>query len=97
MLLSTRQRTQLEKIITQVEKILMQADAAEKRAAKSQRTVAPKKRGRKSLSKNGAHRRSRAAAVAMRKEIKAARRKGISAAELAKKYGVTTSYIYQQR
>ena len=44
MLLSTRQRTQLEKIITQVEKILMQADAAEKRASKSQRTVAPKKK-----------------------------------------------------
>lgn len=97
MLLSTRQRAQLEKIIMQVEKILMQADAAEKRAAKSQRTVSSKKRGRKSLSKNGAHRRSRADAIAMRKEIKAARRKGISAAELAKKYGVTTSYIYQQR
>ena len=97
MLLGKRQRTQLEKIITQVEKILMQADAAEKRAAKSQRTVASKKTGRKSLSKNGASRRSRADAVAMRKEIKAARKKGTSAAELAKKYGVTTSYIYQQR
>ena len=96
MLLSTRQRAQLEKIITQVEKILMQADAAEKRAAKSQRTVSSKKLARKS-SKNGAHRRSRADAIAMRKEIKAARRRGISAAELARKYRVTTSYIYQQR
>jgi Mor family transcriptional regulator len=97
MLLSKRQRAQIEKIITQVEKILLQADAAEKRSAKSQRAVAPKKRGRKSLSKNRVHRRSRADAAAMRKKIKAARRKGISAAELAKKYDVTTSYIYQQR
>jgi Mor family transcriptional regulator len=97
MQLSKRQRTQLEKIITQVEKILMQADAAEKRVAKSQRTAAFKKTGRKSLSKNRAPRRSRADAAAMRKEIKAARKKGTSATELAKKYGVTTSYVYQQR
>ena len=72
-----------------------------KRAAQSDGTSVPKKRGRKpgrkALSRNGAPRRSRADAVAMRKEMKAARKMGMSAAEIAEKYGVSKSYVYQQK
>jgi hypothetical protein len=66
-------------------------------ATKSRRSVVGKKAGRKPLSKTGTGRRSRVDAVAMRKEISAARKKGISVAELAEKYGISKSYIYQQK
>ena len=68
-----------------------------KRAKHSDVTSAPKKRGRKPLSRNAAKRRSWADSRAMRKEMKAARKMGISAAELAEKYGVSKSYVYQQK
>lgn len=42
----------------------------------------------------GRLRRTGAEAEKMRKEILAARAKGISAAKLAEKYGVSTAYIY---
>ncbi|MFA9476401.1 MAG: hypothetical protein ACERJ2_17835, partial [Filomicrobium sp.] len=60
-------------------------------------TSVPKKRGRKPLSRNGAKRRSWADSRVMREEMKAARKMGISAAELAEKYGVSVSYVYQQK
>jgi hypothetical protein len=60
-------------------------------------TSVPKKRGRKPLSRNGAKRRSWADSRVMREEMKAARKMGISAAELAEKYGVSMSYVYQQK
>ena len=68
-----------------------------KRAEYSDGTSAPKKRGRKPLSRNAAKRRSWADSRTMRKEMKAARKMGISAAELAEKFGVSKSYVYQQK
>jgi len=82
-------------------RVMAKRPRVSKLAAHSDGTSVPKKRGRKpgrkALSRNGAPRRSRADAVAMRKEIKAARKMGISAAEIAEKYGVSKSYVYQQK
>lgn len=57
----------------------------------------PQKHGRKAATKNGRQRRSHEEAAAMRKEIKAALKSGATAAELADKYGVSRSYVYQQK
>ena len=48
----------------------------------------------KQPAKGGRFRRTAAEAEKMRKEILAARAKGISAAKLAGKYGVSNAYIY---
>ncbi|KAB7741284.1 hypothetical protein F2P47_05945 [Parvibaculum sedimenti] len=90
MLLTKRQKTQLSKIVLQVEKLLKQSEAAEKRQqkkAKASKTA--KGQGRRKRVK-----RSRVEAAEMRKAIIAARKKGAKVAELAKKYGVSTAYIY---
>ena len=45
----------------------------------------------------GRKRRSSAEAEKMRKDVLAARAKGVSAAKLAEKYGVSSAYIYMIR
>lgn len=70
-----------EKMLSQIEKLVekFRADAAEQPSSSSRR---------------GGRRRTAAEAEKMRKEILAARAKGVSAAKLAKKYGVSSAYIY---
>lgn len=90
MLLTKRQKTQLSKIVLQVEKLLKQSEAAEKRQQKKAKaSKATQSQGRRKRVK-----RSRAEAAEMRKSIIAARKKGAKVAELAKKFGVSTAYIY---
>lgn len=97
MILTKRQRTQLNKIIVQVNKLLVQADNAEKLASRSRtnsisgatngagRTGAPRRR------------RSRESTLKMRAEIRAQRRSGVPVAVLAKKYGISKPYIYMMK
>ncbi len=70
-----------EKILSQIVTLVEKFRAE---AAKS-----PEKSG-----KGGRMRRSAAEAEKMRKDILAARAKGVSVAKLASKYGVSTAYIY---
>ncbi|WP_373502705.1 hypothetical protein [Aestuariivirga sp.] len=81
MSLSKRQIAYLNKIISTAQKVL---DTAQLEDSKSgSRGGAPKRR-----------RRSAAEAEKMRADILAKRNKGVSAAKLAEKYGVSTAYIY---
>ena len=70
-----------EKMLSQIEKLVekFRAEAAKQ----------PSSSGRR-----GGKRRTAAEAEKMRKEILAARAKGVSAAKLAEKYGVSNAYIY---
>jgi hypothetical protein len=98
MTLSSRQKSQLYNIIAQIEKMLAQANAAEKSSSKPRRPAQRvKPNGKTSSQGQSRTRRSRADAAVLRKEIEAARRKGASVPELADKYQVTPSYIYQMR
>lgn len=87
MSLTKRQIGKLNKIVTMAQELL--ASAGEP-SAKSTRGKAPKS------GRNGKIRRRRSSAEAerMRADILAKRAKGVSAASLAKKYGVSTAYIY---
>lgn len=91
-MLSKRQRSQLDKIIKQVEKIISQADAAEARSRKIGRQSHLKSRG-----KSTRIRRSRTESNKMKREIKAARKRGVKVADLATKYGVSSAYIYMMK
>jgi ribosome-binding protein aMBF1 (putative translation factor) len=93
MALSKKQQSRLESIIRQAELILKEAGTKDGRPASSRKS---KKSAPQTQVTDGA-RRSRAAAADFRKQILAARKKGVSVAELAEKYGVTSSYIYQIR
>jgi hypothetical protein len=56
--------------------------------------------GKKQVAKNGNGkrlRRSGAELTSFRRKLKTDRKAGVPVAELAKKYGVTPSYIYQMR
>lgn len=70
-----------EKMLSQIEKLVekFRADAAKQPS---------NGKGR------GGRRRTATEAEKMRKEILAARAKGVSAAKLAEKYGVSNAYIY---
>jgi len=90
LILTKRQKTQLAKIVLQVEKLLKQSEVAEKRQqkkAKVSKLAAGQGRRRRV-------KRSRAEAAEMRKAILVARKKGAKVADLARKYGVSTAYIY---
>lgn len=78
MALSKRQIAHLNKIISTAQKLLDTADQEDART-----------RGG-----SGRRRRSSAEAEKMRSDILAKRSKGVSAAKLAEKYGVSTAYIY---
>ena len=79
MALSKRQTAYLNKIISTAQKFLATAEQEEKKAGKG---------GSKR------HRRSGDEAEKMRADILAKRKKGVPAAKLAEKYGVSTAYIY---
>lgn len=82
MTLNERQLTQLNKAISIVQDILASAKSDAKLSSRRQK------------SKTRRIRRSAADAAKLKKEVLAARKKGISAAALAQKYGVSTAYIY---
>ena len=83
MILSKRQKNALNKIIAQIEKIIASAELANAKAVKTSRK-----------SGNSKSRRSRADAAVMKKQSRAARKKGVPVADLARQYGVSTAYIY---
>lgn len=78
--LSNRQIAYLNRIIATAQKMLATAHLEDSRSSL----------------RNGAkrHRRSAVEAQKMRADILAKRAKGVSAAKLAEKYGVSTAYIY---
>ena len=79
MALSKRQIAYLNKIISSAQKMLDTAHLEDSRA---------------SARSGPRRRRSSAEAEKMRSDILAKRAKGVSAAKLAEKYGVSTAYIY---
>ena len=79
MALSKRQTAYLNKIISTAQKFLATAEREEKKAGNG----GSKRR-----------RRSGGEAEKMRADILAKRKKGVPAAKLAEKYGVSTAYIY---
>ena len=86
MSLTKRQIGKLNKIAAMAQSLLDSADEGPSRAASgnsAKRGVSP---GRK--------RRSSGDAEKMRADILAKRAKGVPAAQLAKKYGVSTAYVY---
>jgi parvulin-like peptidyl-prolyl isomerase len=96
--LSSRQKLQLYKIIAQVEKILKESESSVEAAVLGIKpTMRKNVNGKLPMQSKARIRRSPSDAAAMKKDIQAARRKGAAVAELAKKYGVTPSYIYQMR
>lgn len=82
MTLSERQLSQLNKAIALVQDVLSAAKAEAKKPAKAQKT-----KGRR-------YRRTAEDAAKLRKEVQVARKKGVPASLLAKKYGVSNAYIY---
>ena len=80
MSLSKRQIAYLNKIIVTAQKMLDTAHLEDSRAGSG---GGPKRRRRSSVE-----------AEKMRADILAKRAKGVSAAKLAEKYGVSTAYIY---
>ena len=84
MMLTPRQTAKLNKILALVQELLDQSSKAAKPSKKAGRAVAKPTRTRRSSSD----------VVKMRADILAKRAKGVSAAALAEKYGVSTAYIY---
>jgi hypothetical protein len=80
MTLSKRQEQYLNKIAELVEKVRLEAAKA--------------KNGNNGKASGTGKRRSAAEAAKMREAILVARAKGVSAAKLAEKYGVSSAYIY---
>ena len=86
MSLTKRQIGKLNKIVAMAQSLLDSADEGSSKAAAGRQ---PKRN-----SASARKRRSSADAEKMRADILAKRAKGMSAAVLAKKYGVSTAYIY---
>ena len=86
MLLTKRQISKLNKVNAMLQQVLRDAERAQQQAAKN------------GMSANGIDagngRRSAIEAKKMREDVLAKRAKGVSAASLADKYGVSTAYIY---
>jgi hypothetical protein len=81
--LSKREIAQLRKLVVACEKILARADAAGGKAGAARKDAKPKR-----------IRRSGKELLAFRRMLKAERKRGASGTELAKKHGVSTTYIY---
>lgn len=94
-MLNKRQRSQLRKIVDQVDKIIAQADAAETRQRKASSLDSSKKGTRRRAIQRV--RRNKEDANRMKREIKAARKKGQKVTDLAIKYGVSPAYIYMMK
>jgi hypothetical protein len=84
MSLSPNEIIKLKKLISLAQELLATAEPTTRRAAKGAKLEAGK-RTRRSGKELGA----------FRKMLKAERKKGARAEELAKKHGVSTAYIYQ--
>ena len=81
--LSKRDIAQLRKLVAACEKILTKADAGGGKPGAAKKDQKPKR-----------IRRSGKELIAFRRMLKAERKRGISGTELAKKHGVSTTYIY---
>lgn len=83
MSLSTRELSQLKKIVALAQDLIDKAEVA----------PADGKAPKKAMS--GRIRRSGKELAAFRKMLKAERKRGVSAPDLAKEHGISTAYIYQ--
>ena len=90
MTLTKRQISKLNKAMAFIQDVLNRAALAEKTGSKLK---ARKGTGRAGV-RPGARRRTAVQAEKMRADILAKRAKGVPAATLAEKYGVSTAYIY---
>lgn len=81
--MTKRQLARLRKIVAMAQELLRQGEANPTLPATARRGGA-----------SGRTRRTAADAVKMRADVLAKRKKGVPAAELAEKYGVSTAYIY---
>ena len=86
MSLTKRQINNLNKIVELAQKVLAVGEA--------EATKGKQGKTGKNSSAGVRHRRTSAEAAKMRADILAKRAKGVSAASLAEKYGVSTAYIY---
>jgi hypothetical protein len=84
--LSVRELAQLQKIIGIVEKLITKASGSQ-----NVRTTG----AHRSAKTRTGHRRSGNELRAFRKMLMAERKRGVPVAQLAKKHGITPSYIYQ--
>ena len=89
MSLTKRQVNKLNKIVEMAQQLLATANGGASKRVPAKNAKAA--RGRKAKVRQ---RRSSAEAAKMRADILAKRAKGVSAASLAEKYGVSTAYIY---
>jgi hypothetical protein len=83
MSLSPNEITKLKKLISLAQDLLASAEPIAKRAAKGTKPEAGKRT-----------RRSGKELIAFRKMLKAERKKGVPVEELARKHGISTTYIY---
>ena len=90
MTLTKRQISKLNKAQAFIQDVLDRAALAEKTGSRTKARSGPARSG----TKPGASRRTAAQAAKMRADILARRAKGVPAAKLAGKYGVSTAYIY---
>ena len=89
MSLTKRQINKLNKIVEMAQQLLATANSGAARTSSAKASKGGRGRATKVR-----HRRSSADAAKMRADILAKRAKGVSAASLAEKYGVSTAYIY---
>ena len=90
MTLTKRQISKLNRALEFIQDVLDRAALAEKTGSRTKARKGPARSG----IKPGASRRTAVQAAKMRADILARRAKGVPAATLAGKYGVSTAYIY---
>lgn len=90
MTLTKRQISKLNRALEFIQDVLDRAALAEKTGPRTKARKGPARSG----IKPGASRRTAVQAAKMRADILARRAKGVPAATLAGKYGVSTAYIY---
>jgi DNA invertase Pin-like site-specific DNA recombinase len=85
MALTSKEMAELKKIVARANQLIAKAQGGEKVSAKTS--------ARRSI--NSGRRRSGKELEAFRKMLKAERKAGVPVAQIAKKHGITPSYIYQ--
>ena len=85
MSLTNKEMTELKKIVARANQLIAKAQGGEKTTAKAsaRRTI------------DSGRRRTGKELEAFRKMLKAERKAGVPVAQIAKKHGITPSYIYQ--
>jgi DNA invertase Pin-like site-specific DNA recombinase len=85
MSLTNKEMTELKKIVARANELIAKAQGGEKATAKTsaRRTI------------DSGRRRTGKELEAFRKMLKAERKAGVPVAQIAKKHGITPSYIYQ--